>query len=626
MSLVKASINTSSISNNSNNNINFSGVSCDICRRRKVKCSRDLPSCSWCVKNKATCSYPSHSHRRRNDKSSQTGKISINLDNGKNKYFLFNSGKVVETGGEVKLIVKAKAKGGRVGESNEGLNKFCLYQTLKTDSNLDTIGSSSSDSSSGSSSPALGSIRLQSDYQQEQRYQFKLQTLVLLIRQILDNQPELTEKLNPFYECLKTGEFGSSGIKLKIFMSSNWYQVLHNPGFDTQLIDNFFNIFNPFINYLSKFHFYRNLQNMPPVLMSVIRYIGYQFTLNQDKSLRNFLKDLCLMELKKCMFKVNLVNCTSLLIFSYAELMQGFIKKSWAYYNQGCLMANALGIHLDVPSLNELEQERRRIIKSMVICHDLHFFGVLDNAQPYFHYMVYQVNCLNYKFQLPPTPHLSILEIVNAQAGVTLRYVYDRYWLPAIYHISTFSSKNSKNHLTFDELDKTIQKFTRMLDYCYIKSLEKFVQLGAVHNFKEAHKIIETNVIVFVLMYHHLILGLFSHYPTPTTIKSKGEKSPLWLTRALYGAKIIFNIARKCPKSYLIMHHHYLTEISLFYLKFGNLIDQELASEFKSILQSIYEMFLNYNEKFLFSNLSTEAFIIISKALGYNYKNGIVNR
>src|SRR2546423_1562901 len=32
-------------------------VSCETCKQRKVKCDRGQPSCGWCLKNNAACTY-----------------------------------------------------------------------------------------------------------------------------------------------------------------------------------------------------------------------------------------------------------------------------------------------------------------------------------------------------------------------------------------------------------------------------------------------------------------------------------------------------------------------------------------------------------------------------------------
>src|SRR4051794_18273794 len=42
----------------SNGSTNLNPISCIVCRRRKVKCDRILPSCSNCSKGETPCIYP----------------------------------------------------------------------------------------------------------------------------------------------------------------------------------------------------------------------------------------------------------------------------------------------------------------------------------------------------------------------------------------------------------------------------------------------------------------------------------------------------------------------------------------------------------------------------------------
>ncbi|KAH0018785.1 hypothetical protein KCU60_g13109, partial [Aureobasidium melanogenum] len=35
----------------------FEGVSCELCKIRKVRCDRGKPSCGWCVRNSQICEY-----------------------------------------------------------------------------------------------------------------------------------------------------------------------------------------------------------------------------------------------------------------------------------------------------------------------------------------------------------------------------------------------------------------------------------------------------------------------------------------------------------------------------------------------------------------------------------------
>jgi hypothetical protein len=493
--------------------------------------------------------------------------------------------------------------------STAGLKQFILYQIIQTNP---LTNNGVTNGNNGRKVVDLSGMTTNNPLQ------LRLQTILLLVNQIIEKKPHLLKSIENFYKSVQKGEPFNS-LKLKIFVDNNWLSILHDPLFDQTMIDNFLNYFNPFITYIGKYHFFKNLHNIPQVLMNVIRFIGYQLTFNQDKQLRNFLKDLCLMEFKKCLFKTNLTNLTSLLIFSYSEMLQGNLKLSRAYYNQGCLMASSMGIHLEVPKLSSLEQSRRHIIRSMMLTQDIHMIALLDNYIPYFGYLVGVENNLDYRFYLPPTPSWNMLDVIDAQANCVLKHTFDKFWLPTMHMIVTYSFKTAKSQLELNELEAEIIKFTQLFDICYLKSMSIFLKLGEVHNFPEAHRVIENYIMVFQLAYHHYILTLNSQYPAPDRV-SPTILPPRWLKRSLHSAKVIFNGAKKSPKNFLIMHHHYLTLISMFYLKFSSSLSEKYRAEFHSILEQIYAMFLNYRSKYIFSDATTEAFMIISESLGYQFK------
>ncbi|KXN65039.1 hypothetical protein CONCODRAFT_13521 [Conidiobolus coronatus NRRL 28638] len=59
------------------------------------------------------------------------------------------------------------------------------------------------------------------------------------------------------------------------------------------------------------------------------------------------------------MFNIRASVCQAMFIYSTYLFFQGSGKQSLEYFHQGYLMASALGIHKDIPGLNEMDKDER---------------------------------------------------------------------------------------------------------------------------------------------------------------------------------------------------------------------------------------------------------------------------
>ncbi|KXN71176.1 hypothetical protein CONCODRAFT_6134 [Conidiobolus coronatus NRRL 28638] len=282
-------------------------------------------------------------------------------------------------------------------------------------------------------------------------------------------------------------------------------------------------------------------------------------------------------------------------------LFQGQAKQSVPYFNTACLMASALGMHVDMPNIHLDIQSERHCIRDQAISHDSHLANTLF-SQPYYLFLSPLVTIIDPFYHINPystDPN----ENLHAQCVSTCRYIYNRYWMPTTTHMVTYSIKLSRGTIDFESKDfkLKIQFFNELYNYCMVQTLIIFTNLSKKYQTLDEFNIITKHVWTFFAMYCQLQMILYAQFPyevDPIT----GNLNPSTM-KAIHAANAIYNIASNQPEGGTSMFYHYLSAISLFYIslisKMNNYpsIRAKLITKFKLI----YNLFEECRKKFMFS-------------------------
>ncbi|KXN74085.1 hypothetical protein CONCODRAFT_93334 [Conidiobolus coronatus NRRL 28638] len=596
--------NNNSNSTNNEGGLMDSGVSCDKCRVRKVRCGRELPSCSWCAKSNVLCTYPKVSHRRRKlQKIQNTGKILFNSEGetggrngGKQRANKKRQNELIRQGDSLTLLdlyqcaqFKLLAQFSPIISNNMGYNDFI------------GIGG------------GVGTLPLVYPSGSE-RVQFQPHLMLMLYSQLIEVNPKIGSEVGWFFEEIKDGIFGKQ-YRSHIRMNTDWIKELYHPDFKERALHSYFKNFHPMITVFGKQLFYKNLTHLNPALLSVVIFVGYQYSNGQHKELLKYLEHLAIVQLKKYFFEASLQNCQALFIFSYAIFLRGSAKQSLRYFYQACQLSQIFGIHLDISGLAGIHQSERNTVRSIVIGLDQHFSNTIK-LPPFYNYMIPTVGRTDpqYQVELGNEGEIALLE---AKACCLLRSCYDRYWMPVTNHMAVFTQLNElkSNNLNSDQLQAYCQSLGKMYNYCLVKSCEKFLRLSEDYPLPEHTEIIQNHVWMFTGMYHQWILLVHSQRPPKFHPITQEVDYHTW--RALKAVKGIYNLSIDNPKGVLFMSYHYLSALSFFYLKLylnsgANLgFQQEMQIE----LSKIYNIFLKYKKLYSFPSDSLDAVNEILKVL-----------
>ncbi|KXN74087.1 hypothetical protein CONCODRAFT_15118 [Conidiobolus coronatus NRRL 28638] len=566
-----------------------SGVSCDKCRVRKIRCSRQLPTCDLCKRIGIPCIYPKVSHRRRRIQQIQnTGVLDFNQGYSKNKVVKKNPDRNT-------MFNFSQFNPSDIGQLPFGLQLTSLISMNTPSDESDLI--------------------VQRTLYDTNQIRFQPHLMLMLYSQIMSANSAIGNEVGWFFDQIKHGIFG--GVEKSYFRMNNaWVKELYNPNFKQQTLDNYFKYFHHWVTYFGKQLFYENLDKTEPVLLSVILFVGYQYTNNQHKELLTYLEHIARLQLKKNFFKASKSTCQALFIFSYAIFFRGCGKQSLRYFYQACRISTILGIHLDIKGLKDIHQNERRCIRSMGLCQDQHFSNTLT-LPPYFIFMVPITSRLEPRFQIIKGDS-DEMEQLEAESLCLLRRVFDRYWMPATNHMSVFTLKNqlASNNISSEQLQKCCHFIGKMFDYCLVNSCREFLNLYQVYSHPKFLHIHQKYVWIFTCLYHQWILLVHSQrYPKFDPITNSVDYHT-W--RGLKAVKAIYNITMCNTESGIYMYYHYLSAISFFYVKLY--LNSEKNSVFQldilGELSKIYNIFIKYKKEYSFPNDTLDALDEILKLLG----------
>jgi hypothetical protein len=559
-----------------------SSISCFSCRKKRIRCGRELPKCEWCNKRGSECVYPKKSHRRRNEPTSYSA--------AQNKLNFKSSsvGSVSELRGFNDFGLNLQAQNFQ-NNSNE-INIF-IFEPIPRPLPPPGVSIVSKQAALDLLQPSLNLLKSK---------KFETSLILLLTKQIVQADPLIVPEIDWFIEKIEHGVFG--GItKLTLHINQDWIQELFEPNFKQKVIDSYFKYFHSMVAYISKRNFFVNFNQVSPVLMSVIMYVGYLYCPRQHPELRKYLKSSALIQLKKNKNKFSITNCQAYYIFSYAMLFQGQAKQSIPYFNIACLMASALGIHLDVPNIHLDVQSERHCVRDQAISHDSHLANTLL-CQPYYLYLTPLVTIIDPFYQINPFSD-DPYEALHAQCVSTCRYLYNRYWMPTTTHMVTYSLLISRAPIDYESEDfkLKIKFFNELLNHCQVQTLISFTNLSKQYQTTEEFEIITKHVWKFFAMYCRLQMILYAQFP-PKIDPVTGELNSSTM-KAIHAANAIYNIAKNQPECGTTMFYYYLSAISLYYMSLITSLANYPAIRAKLIdkFRVIYQLFNSYRVKYCLS-------------------------
>jgi hypothetical protein len=449
---------------------------------------------------------------------------------------------------------------------------------------------------------------------------FEPHLMLQLLSQITSNNPRISTEVDWFLDKIKLGIYGGA-VKSHIKLNNEWIKALFDPNFKDRTLTNYFTYFHPWIMYFSKRLFYKNLAFIDPCLISVLLFVGYQYTSNLHQELLKYLEYQAKIQLTKNFNRANKSTCQALFIFSYSMLFRGLAKQSLPYFNQACRISSILGIHLNVPGLGGDYKQERIFIRSMGICQDQHIIGTLS-LPSYFWFIIPIASPMDPLSQIKSEEHINELDLLEAECGCLVRWLFDKYWMPTTNIMSQFYLKCElkSNELTLEKLRKFCNYLSCLFDFCLVNSCNMFLILHSKYNSPEYHPIIQRYVWFFTCMYHQWILLV--HSQVPPEFNKDSRKVDKHTQRCLSAAKSIFKIVKTSPITTLTMYYHYLTGISFFYVKLylNSANNEAFQKELLSELGEIYALFLKFKVEYKFSNEGFDALTEMLKVLKISFK------
>ncbi|KXN74084.1 hypothetical protein CONCODRAFT_15116 [Conidiobolus coronatus NRRL 28638] len=593
------SSNKNSNSNNIDQNLiaSESGISCDTCRRRHVRCGRQLPKCSWCLKSNVLCIYPKISRKRQSrQKFDNMSKIEFGKEDDGLRFF--NSKNNNNSGNQAQKINKVNMLT-MVSSNFKGSNyTFKIIPSISLNNQpgyMEVSGVISQDSING--------IR------------FEPHLMLQLLSQITSNNPRMYTEVDWFVDKIKLGVYGGV-VKSHIKLNNEWIKDLFNPSFKDTTLTNYFTYFHPWVTYFSKRLFYKNLDFIDPCLISVLLFVGYQYTSNLHQELLKYLEYQAKIQLTKNFNRANKSICQALFIFSYSMLFRGLAKQSLPYFNQACRISSILGIHLDIPGLSRIDQHERKCIRSMSICQDQHLKGTVS-LPPYFGFIFPLISQMDPIIHIKHEESINELDLLEAECICLVRWLFDKYWMPATNIMLQFYLKCElkSNELTLENLRRFCNFLSSLFGICLINSCDKFLILHSKYNSPDHHPIIQRYVWFFTCMYHQWVLLI--HSQQPPKFNKNTQQVDKRTQRCLSAAKSIFRVVKTSPVTTLTMYYHYLAAISFFYVKlYLNSADNEAFQEELLIdLGEVYALFLKFKIDYKFNNEGFDALTEMLKVL-----------
>ncbi|KXN66891.1 hypothetical protein CONCODRAFT_11150 [Conidiobolus coronatus NRRL 28638] len=319
-------------------------------------------------------------------------------------------------------------------------------------------------------------------------------------------------------------------------MNQEWIVELLSPSFEEKCISKYFKIFHPMLTCLSKYKFYTNHSAICPVLKSVILLVGYSSVRKQSPELVKYLKHMAIVQLKKNMLNIKLTVCQAVLIYSQYLLFQGLGKQSLEYFHQAYLMASALGIHKDIPGLNEMDKDERRCVRFALHKHDSHLC-VIVRIQPYYLFLAPSWKPLNPLYQTNPNSK-NPNELLIAECICLSIKCYNVYWVISANLMSKYSQLTLFNPQAslIDKSNQAIYVLQTLFNYSLTRVLDLHLILSGKCKNLEEREIVKIFAKMHVGLYHSIIIILDSQLSpaNPTLELDQNTKKQLWTAEALY--------------------------------------------------------------------------------------------
>jgi hypothetical protein len=548
-------------------------INCNICKVRKLKCSRELPTCSYCSERGIMCIYPDKVRRRGVKEAGLTSFIS--------------KIKVESSAKSCKLTLRCYEK----NKSQE--RKLTLFQSILQHADFEEEDLQGT------------SIKIKSNGTQFQTY-----TLLMLSTQIISYDSKLIPQIDFFVDKLDFGIFERLS-KFSIHMNQEWIVELLSPSFEEKCITSYFQIFHPIATYISKYKFY-TINIACPVLKSVIILVGYSSTSKQSPELLKYLKHVAIVQLKKNMFNIRVSICQALFIFSYNLLFQGLGKQSLEYLHQACLMASALGIHKDIPGLNEMDKDERRCIRFVSYRHDSHL-SAITGTHSYYLFLAPIWAPLNPVYQTNPNSN-DPNELLIAECICLFTKCFNSYWSVLTNLMNKYSQLtllNPQNSL-INNYTQVVYVMQTLYNHAITRTLDLHLNLSQKCKNTEELGIVKSFAKVYVGLYYINIIILNSQFTpeNPTLELDQTTKKLLWSARGLYQNSI------DVGTFYISLHYQNLFTASLLYIKL--ILAYSNAPEIKELilknLKQVYELFNNYKIKY---NLPKDSIQVIDTIANY---------
>jgi hypothetical protein len=423
---------------------------------------------------------------------------------------------------------------------------------------------------------------------------FQTHILLMLSTQIISHDTQLIPQMDFFVGKLELGIFGGL-IKFNIHLNQDWILELLKPSFEEKCITNYFYTFHPMVTYLSKYKFYSNNNSICPVLKSVIVLVGYSSFGKQSPELLKYLKHLAIVQLKKNMFNVKLTVCQAMFIFSHYMLFQGLGKQSLEYFHQAYLMASALGIHVDMPGLNEMNRDERRCIRFTSYNHDSHLCSTIS-IQSHYMFLGPGWKPLNPLYQTNPLSK-DPNEYLIAECICLSKKCYNMYWTISTNLMNKYSQYTLMNPEDFIESnDRVVYVLETLFNHSLIRTFDLHLSLSRKYTDISELEIVKIFAKMHFGLYHNLIIILNSQFSpaNPTAELDRSTKKQLWSAEALY--QITIEVNPLC----LPMFYHYLCSTSLLYIKL--ILTYYHVPQIKELflgkLKQVYELFHDYKSKY----------------------------
>jgi hypothetical protein len=548
-------------------------INCNTCKVRKLKCARELPNCSYCLERGIICTYSQQIRRRR-------------------------VGIVGAASSLIKVKVGSSTHSHKVSSRDSKMKdiqiyKYILFQPIPQPINFVDENSQA----------VLA--KLQSNGNQK----FLTHTLLKLSNQIVEYDTKLIPQIDFFLGKLELGVLGGL-LKFSIHMNQEWIIELLNPTFEEKCITSYFRNFHHMATYISKYKFYTNYNLICPVLKSVVILAGYSSVSKKSPELLKYLRHVAIVQLKKNMLNIRVSICQALFVFSHYLTFQGLTKQSLKYFHQAYLMASALGIHVDIPELNEMDKDERRCIRFNSYIHDS-YLVTTASTQPLYLFLAPSWAPLNPIYQTNPYSK-DHNEFLIAECICLSKKCFSMYWIILGNLMNKYLEiilTNSQTSLIYSNT-RVIHTLQILFNHSLIQILDLHLNLSGKCKNSEELEIVKNFAKMHVILYYNSIIALNSQF-SPSNLTPEFDQST---KKLLWSAQGLFQNSVEVNPICVHLLYQSLCSIALLYIKL--ILIYNYVPQLKELLleklKQVYELFNSYRTKYKMSSDFTEIVGIIT--------------